>query len=144
LIGRRRRGDLGGRETDEQTGKLERVHDVVDGDLPDHVLRHVRNRGTRGILRDGDAAARLHRHHPGRAAVLVPGQHDADDARSVRLRCTAEERVDRRTVSVLLRAANDVHPSWPDEELHVGRSDVDLAALDLLLVERVTRRESTA
>ena len=53
----------------------------------------------------------------------------------------AEERIDRRTVVVLVRAAHDAHLFALGQQVKVGRRDVDAAGRERLVVARVLRRQ---
>ena len=55
----------------------------------------------------------------------------------------AEERVDRRPMSALARAAAQAHDAVVENEMPVRRSDVDAASLERLAVRRVRRPEWT-
>src|SRR5262245_24493343 len=81
------------REHREESGKLERLNDMIHGHSRDDVAWHLRDERAHGILHDTQTSASLDREHPGASAVLIAGENDADDARSVGCRRRSEERI---------------------------------------------------
>lgn len=114
-----RRVDLLPRQGDEQVGQLSprgghrvryraqsrRRHPAVE--------REIRS------LHDGHATAFTDRHQAGGAVVQRAGQDDAHRLGAVPPSDTAEQRVDRRSVPVLLRSATERHMSVADDEVAV-------------------------
>ena len=132
------------REPHQQPGQLQGMDHVIDVDAPEDARRHLSSGGGGGVLDHRDPAARLHRHHPRRAAVLEAGEDHADHARPVGPGGGPEERVDRGTVAVLARPAHDLDVAGPHEEVAVGRREVDAPGSDGVPVERMHRLERAA
>ena len=137
VVGKRRAADeRGDRVGDERGGR-----DGVDGDVGDGVGRHARVERVLGVLHDGGAAVSLDDRQTGRAVVPRPGQHDADHARTVRMRGGAEERVDRGAVVVLPWADRHAGGAALHHQVVVGRRDEDVTATQGLPVHRRAARQ---
>jgi hypothetical protein len=91
--------------------------------------RHRRELGVGRILHDGDAAKLLNRPESSGAIVEVAGQDDADGARPEHLGRRAEQRIDGRPEPVLVWPSGDADPPRFDDEVTVGRGNVDAAGL---------------
>ena len=128
------------RQFNDPLRELLRRADPVGKSVGDRALRHAAVQGALRILNEAHAAVRLDRPHAERAVVERPGENDADRPRANRVRCRAEERVDRRSVSVLLGPAERLRGAVGDLDVAVGRRDENAAAGDLDTVADVLRR----
>lgn len=90
-------------------------------------------------MHDGRAAELLYSPESRRSVVQSARQDDANDARSVGLRRRTKERVNRRAKAILLRPFGDANNSRLDQQVMIGRRDVDAPRLDLLFVCGVCR-----
>src|SRR6478752_195820 len=94
-------------------------------------------------LDDGHTAALLDRQQTGRAVVQVAGQNHADDPWSIAVGSGAKERIDGWPVSVFLGTTGQPEVAVAQQEMTVGRSDVDSAGLDGLAVASMVDRQGT-
>jgi hypothetical protein len=143
LLGRHARRGPGGlvHQAAEQLADLQRGQLVVDGDVVERVERHRAHLRIRGLLHDRRAAAQLDRPQPGGAVVQRAGQDHADHARAVDVGRRAEQRIDRRPETVLLRAARDADRAVLDQHVMVVGRHVDAPRLDAVAILRIDRRQ---
>src|SRR5205085_5082539 len=96
---------LARKRLDELGGDRRNRQHVIDFDMTDGAERHAWIGGVLRILHDGDAAAALDGQQSGCAVVERSGEDNADGVRTVREGGAAEQRIDRRAMAVLARAA---------------------------------------
>src|SRR6185369_4127964 len=108
---------------------------VVDRYASEGAPRHVPAKSLRRVLHDRDPAARLDLEHPGGAVVLGAGENHAGDTLAIGASGRAEERIDRGPAAVLARPRGKTNDAGLEQEMMVGRSDVDLPGTDRFTVE---------
>jgi len=127
---------------------------IPDADGPGEQKRHhrymaqraARHRCILGILRvlhHGDAVRLLDRQQARRTVVEVARQDDADSAGTVGLRCRPKQGVDRGPRPVLPRAARQEGVSVLNDEMQIGRREVDVPLLQPLAGLHMSGRHSS-
>src|SRR5262249_27472361 len=94
-------------------------------------------------LHHGDATRLADGEQSARAVVEHSRQQDADAARTVDSRRTAEQRVDRGPVAVLGGAVSQLDIAGLQQEMDVGRCDINHAWFRGLAVTRGADRQPT-
>ena len=142
LLGRDQRlrpyvgGDLAGwrtaleREGSERWGDLVEREDVIDRNMPDRAARHLIAGGIARILNDREAAAALDRPQPCRPVVQETCEHDANHPRRTICRRRTEQRIDRRTRSILPRPPTHMDMVVADDQMTIGWRDVDVTGCE--------------
>ena len=115
---------------------LEREHGVRDR-ARDRRVRHRPPLRRLRVLDDRDAAVALDRRQSGGAVLVCAREHDPDRAVAVDLGDRLEEHVDGRPRELDARVDGEREMAVLDEEVVVGRSDVDVTWLERLLVSRL-------
>ena len=100
----------------------------------ERVARHTGVERVRGILDDGHAPPRLDGQQPGGPVVQGTREDDADHTVRVLAGGAAEQWVDGGPVAVLARPAGEVHVAGAQQNMVIGRGDVDVAGPDRLAV----------
>jgi len=100
------------------------------------VLRHERDESIGWILDYCCAPELLHRPESSGAVVEIARQDNADNPRAISLRGRAEEGVNGRADAVLLWSASDAYKVRFDEQVPVGRGDVDCTGSNTLAILR--------
>ena len=121
---------------EERCDLVEREHGVRDR-AGDRGVRHRPPLRRVRVLDDRDAAVALDRRQAGGAVLVRAREHDPDRAVAVDLGDRLEEHVDRRPRELDARVDREGEVAVLDEEVVVGRSDVDVARLERLLVARL-------
>src|SRR5579884_3074184 len=113
----------------EECAKLFELDNKIDLDVRDGIARHVGKQRVGGILHHRDAAAPLDLPKADGAVVQRAAEHDADGAVAV---CGngSEQRIDGRTVAVLSGTARELDAVVLDQQVMIGRGDVNAAALE--------------
>jgi len=110
--------------------------------MPDRVRGHSGIQSIRRVLHHRDPALRLDRRQPRRAVLERTGQHHTNYACAVFASDTPEHRIDCGPVPVLPWAAAQVEMALCDDQMPVGRSDVDPSGPDRLAVGGVRGLEA--
>lgn len=108
--------------------------DVLRARRIDRVLGHLRKQGLAGVLHDGAATIPANDAQTHAAVVQRPGKHDADHPLTVGVRRTAEQRVDRGTMTAFLRSTAELDAAGLEQQLTVARGHVDSVAFDRFVV----------
>ena len=95
--------------------------DVLRARRIDRVLGHLRKQGLAGVLHDGAATIPANDAQTHAAVVQRPGKHDADHPLTVGVRRTAEQRVDRGTMTAFLRSTAELDAAGLEQQLTVAR-----------------------
>lgn len=111
------------RQVDEQSSDRIDWKNVVDGSETGAVLRHLAE--FRILLHDGYAAPVADVPKPDGAIRAGAGEQQPDDARTVCNGGRAKERIDRGAVAVLVWSTHASSDSWLDEEMVIGRREID-------------------
>lgn len=109
--------------------------------MRDRAPRHRLERRVIRILYDRDSAGPLDLDQSDRTVGEQSAEDDADHARPERQGGAAEQRIDRRAVAVLARAAGDAHAVALHGHVVARRSDVDAGRGDRLAVLGVCGRK---
>src|SRR5262245_50663249 len=121
---------------DGRTDLLER-QTIVDAAGGERRLRHSRMRRSGRILDDRGPADPLDGLDAGGAVDAGAGQHDPDRAVAVGPGDGLEEQVDRGAGEMHELRMAQLEPPIGDEQVHVGRRDVDRPGADGLVVDRL-------
>src|SRR5215211_2247191 len=114
---------------------------MVDLNMLERVARHAGVQRVRRVLDNSNATARLDRQQSGGPVVQGARQDHPDHPGRVLTGGAAEQRVDGRPVAVLPRPAGKVHVAGPQQDMAIGRGDVDLPGLDWLAVPDMAGRQ---
>ena len=107
---------------------------MIDLHMRERVARHPWVERIGGVLDDSGATARLDRQESGGPVVQGAREDQPDHPGRVLAGGAAEQRVDGRPVTVLARPAGEVHVPAPQQDMVIGRGDVDAPGLDRLAV----------
>ena len=133
---RRRRAESGQQRRDPRQRQ-----DVVGGAGRQGGVGHGPALGRRGLLDDDQAAAPLDPRRPRGPVPAGPGQDHADGPLAVRIGRRLEEHVDRRPRVADPPLGREGEPAPLDQEMIIGRGQVDPPGRDDLLVLRLADRE---
>ena len=117
----------------EGSDLLGRAH-VIHSNVSETTGRHAGERGVLRVLDDGDPPVALDLDEAQRSIIEVAGEDDADDGGTEFLSGGAEEGIDRRARVILARPACQEDAAVLDEQMLIGRSDVDSSRLDELAI----------
>jgi hypothetical protein len=96
--------------------------------------RHLRKCRISRVLHDGNAAGLSQRPKPCGAVAEGAGQNDPNRAKTAAYRCGAQHRIDRRPDIVLARACAQHHSTAAEEQMAIGRRNIDATVLEYLAV----------
>ncbi len=102
---------------------------MINGHVAHGVERHVGRRRFGWVLDNGEAAPGFHCVEPGRAVVELTSEDDADDPFSMGPGGAAKKRIDRGPGSVLARTGIELHDAIVNQEMAIGRRDVNAVSL---------------
>jgi 2-polyprenyl-6-methoxyphenol hydroxylase-like FAD-dependent oxidoreductase len=133
----RRRPGLGPGQLAKHPRNLDCVQLIIDTFRPtDGLQRHGGDFGFRRILNDGDTAALLDHREARCPVILVPAEHNSDDARSMFHSRGTEQRVDGGANAVLPRSEQNTDMVSLHEQMAVGRRQVNAAFPDVFPILR--------
>ena len=118
----------------EQSRQFVEPYAVVDGNVARGMSRQLRKQSVLLILDDGDSTKLFHCAKPLRPILEIACQDDAYGCRSIDLRGRAEQRIDRRTKAILSWPARHPQAARFDDQVPVGRRNVDGAGFQSLPV----------
>src|SRR5215207_3913745 len=130
-------------EFSERRGYAGHWQNVLRLDTLDRPARHAIDDGFLGILHDGHATPRLDCQQPHAPVVEGSREDDADHPRTVGPGGRAEQRVYRRPRVILTRSPGELDPVGADEQMAVGRGDIDASRFQHLAVLGVGGRQRT-
>jgi hypothetical protein len=114
---------------------------MVGVDEVQRVARQGRIGRVGRILHDGDAAAIFDRAEAGDAVVAGAGQEHADHASGMDARRAAKQRIDGGPMPVFARACDHADVVRFDQQVPIGRRDVDSTGRNGFAVLRVRRAQ---
>ena len=119
----------------KQTGHLIQWDGIIDVDVTRGVCRHGRVHGVLHVLHDSGATHLFKGPQAGCAVIEITGKNDADRRRTIHLGRGAEEGNHRRPEAVLPGTLGDTQTPGLDEQVMIGRGDVDGAGLQPLTID---------
>ena len=138
---RLRHEDLTALARDQRLGDLRGAEHEIDRAGCDGAARHAVIVGFADVLRDDEAAFRLHRFQAETAVRAGSGKDHADGARSVFASQRIQEEVERKPRAVSrLRLRNPQRALVVDRQIDARRNDIDALAFDRHSLDRLQDR----